>query len=164
MFKFTILVYVLFACGNVSNGGLTLEGILNEEWEIRNNIIDNIYRSVENQNAVIIPIGDHSQPLDIDIDLSLLALTNFDEITGEIDVVASLDIKWTDPNLPTWNSTELGGKDEFSILASQVWTPNLLLLNPATSVKDLTSSSDRVRVNSEQIARWNLIMTLEVCR
>ncbi|WAQ95593.1 ACHA7-like protein, partial [Mya arenaria] len=63
-----------------------------------------------------------------------------------------MQVRWTAANLPEWDKDELGGKTTFSLDSSTIWTPQFLLLNPATTVKDLAATSNRLRINNNQTA------------
>lgn len=127
-----------------------------------NDIRHFITNYVEDIDPQFIPVSDHSEPLDLFVDFTLLSLTNFDEISGEVDMVASLNLTWVGSNLPKWDPMFLNGKDTFALDVSKIWTPRLLLLNPSRAVSDLARFSDRARITHNQTVIWNVISGIQV--
>ena len=109
-----------------------------------------------------IPVFDHSTPLELYVEFTLLSLTNFDEISGELSIVASLNLTWQGSNLPSWDPSLLNGKQTYALSKDKIWTPQLLLLNPARSVLNLAAYSERVRITYNQTVIWHVISGISV--
>lgn len=109
-----------------------------------------------------IPVSDHSEPLELGAEFTLLSMTNFDEISGELSIVASINLTWKGSNLPAWDPSQLGGKETYALSVKDIWTPRLLLLNPAKAVTDLAALSDRARITSDRTVIWQVISGIMV--
>lgn len=128
------------------------------EQDIRN-VITNV---VEKIDPHFIPVSDHSEPLELGAEFTLLSMTNFDEISGELSIVASINLTWKGSNLPAWDPSQLGGKETYALSVKDIWTPRLLLLNPAKAVTDLAALSDRARITSDRTVIWQVISGIMV--
>ena len=95
----------------------------------------------------------------------MLSLAQFDELSGEISLVASLTLQWSAETTPRWNPKYmLGGKESVTISAADVWRPQLFLLNPSKKVQDLTSNLNRLRLGYDGSVEWNIVTILEVSK
>ena len=110
-----------------------------------------------------VPKLNFSEPLELRILFDLLSLASFDELSGEISLVASLTLQWSAETTPRWNPNfMLGGKESVTISAEDVWRPQLFVLNPSKKVQDLTSNLNRLRLGYDGLVEWNIVTILEV--
>ena len=122
-----------------------------------------IKRVLSNTDVEIVPKTNLSEPLDFNITFDLLSLASFDEISGEISLVASLKLSWSAETTPTWNpESMLGGKKSVTVSAADIWKPQLFVLNPSQKVRDLASDLDRLRISYDGSVEWDVVTVIEV--
>lgn len=148
---------------------IPLEDYNNEETEVElefdeidSRIKNIILLPLEKINKEVIPERNVSDSLEVTMDFCLISVTNFDEISGEINMIAFLSLSWNAANLPKWNAEFLGGRTSLTIPSDSIWTPRILVLNPAKSVKDLTAVSRNLRISNNRTVSWDLIAGVEV--
>ena len=120
---------------------------------------------LDQSDKATVPKINFSEPLELRILFDLLSLASFDELSGEISLVASLTLHWSAETTPKWNPNfMLGGKESVTISAADVWRPQLFILNPSKKVQDLTSDLNRLRLGYDGLVEWNIVTILEVSR
>lgn len=139
-----------------------VEEILTDFYTINERIENIILKPLKRINIDVIPHGNMSDSLEVTMDFSLLSVTNFDEISGEINLVVFLRLSWNAVNLPRWNVNLLAGRKSLTLSSSLIWTPRLFVLNPAHSLKDLTSMSQNLRISNNGTVSWDIITGIEV--
>lgn len=71
-----------------------------------------------------------TEPIQISMDFFMKKLKEFSEKENKISVVGSLYIEWADFRL-TWDPTDYDGDlNQTTLFVSNIWAPNLFLLNP----------------------------------
>jgi hypothetical protein len=137
------------------------EGYIDFE-ETNRRIEQVILAPLQKINKEVIPLNNVSDSLEVTMDFSLTSVTNFDEISGEINIVAFLRLSWNAVNLPRWKKELLGGRTSLTISSDSIWTPRVFVLNPAKTVKDLTAVSQNLRISNNGTVSWELITGVEV--
>ena len=118
---------------------------------------------LQQADTEIVPKQNLSEPLDFSISFDLLSLASFEEISGEISIVASLKLVWAAETTPTWNPNYmLGGKKSVTVSAADIWKPQLFVLNPSKKVRDLTSDLERLRIRYDGTVEWSIVTVIEV--
>ncbi|XP_045176744.2 neuronal acetylcholine receptor subunit alpha-10-like [Mercenaria mercenaria] len=77
----------------------------------------------------------------IDINLGLMHITEFDIITQQLHCIGFITAMWDDDRLQ-WNATDYGDMQEFLTLLSDVWSPPLLINNAADEIKIMNDNED----------------------
>ena len=106
-----------------------------------------------NMSTDIRPGLDDSIPLMVNISYNLVALTELNEVKGYIATVGFLYISWMDDRV-TWNSSEYEGVSSVSVDSSKVWTPEILIGNPADTIYQFDDVKTVVRYTSNGLALW----------
>lgn len=83
-----------------------------------------------NYEKVFQPNEYQFEPTNISINFYIRSLHELLEGKGEIGVVGSLVVGWTDVRL-VWNPSDYGGDlNKISVFVNDIWTPYLVLMNP----------------------------------
>ena len=107
----------------------------------------------ENYNADIRPGLDHDTPLVVNVSLNLVSLTKLNEVEGYISTIKFFDISWVDERI-SWNIDIYSGIPSVIFRSEKVWTPDLLLTNPADKMYAFDERTMGVRYTSDGRALW----------
>lgn len=105
-------------------------------------------------NTMVRPIQDQDEPVTINMDLYITAITNVDEKEQTIKLMGYLDMDWTDHQLK-WDPERYGGLKHLVLPIEKVWTPQLLLDNSASSFKELTKEKLQLKVYWNGEVEWS---------
>ena len=84
----------------------------------------------------------------IQTDISLYAINGFDEVAGNIELVAGLRMEWQDQMHQIHSiSFDRSGKDSFMIPYDRIWTPKLILTNAIGETGEVGGSAFYCRYN-----------------
>uniref|UniRef100_K1Q867 Neuronal acetylcholine receptor subunit alpha-6 n=1 Tax=Magallana gigas TaxID=29159 RepID=K1Q867_MAGGI len=96
---------------------------LDQETQLHANLTTKYERKIR-------PFKNQTEPIQISMDFYMEKLKEFSEKENKISVVGSLSIEWKDFRL-TWDPTDYDGDlNQTSLFVSDIWAPNLFLLNP----------------------------------
>ncbi|XP_067664318.1 acetylcholine receptor subunit alpha-type acr-16-like [Haliotis asinina] len=104
-------------------------------------------------NPYIRPVLNQTDQMNVTIQLNIVAITNFDEVSENLSFTAWLDILWHDPFL-TWDPMQYGGTSSINPPANQIWRPNVAVANTMSTFNPVTDSTDLVHVFSNGTVRW----------
>ncbi|XP_045160724.2 acetylcholine receptor subunit alpha-1-B-like [Mercenaria mercenaria] len=107
--------------------------------------------SIANRNDAYIntiPTNDFSQPLEVTLEFEMNSLGGYDAVNGALDVIGSLSMTWKDniSNLAsvTFNTALV---TEVMVDYKSLWTPVIILINSADSIKRIGDETYKVRMN-----------------
>ncbi|XP_074992485.1 neuronal acetylcholine receptor subunit alpha-7-like [Calonectris borealis] len=97
-----------------------------------------LYRELlRNYNRLERPVVNDSQPLVVELQLSLLQIIDVDEKNQVLITNAWLQMSWVDVYL-SWDQYEYPGVQNLRFPADQIWVPDILLYNSADERFDAT--------------------------
>ncbi|NXF21710.1 ACHA7 protein, partial [Rhodinocichla rosea] len=97
-----------------------------------------LYRELlRNYNRLERPVVNDSQPLIVELQLSLLQIIDVDEKNQVLITNAWLQMSWVDVYL-SWDQYEYPGVQNLRFPADQIWVPDILLYNSADERFDAT--------------------------
>ncbi|KAM4709404.1 neuronal acetylcholine receptor subunit alpha-7-like [Discoglossus pictus] len=112
-----------------------------------------LYRDLlRNYNRLERPVVNDSQPLLVELQLSLLQIIDVDEKNQVLITNAWLQIYWNDFYL-TWDQSEFPGVHTLRFPSDQIWVPDILLYNSADERFDATFHTN-VLVNSSGACQY----------
>ncbi|ESO97386.1 hypothetical protein LOTGIDRAFT_114875 [Lottia gigantea] len=79
-------------------------------------------------NPNIRPVLNQSKPVDITIEVYIVAMTDLNEIQQKVEATVWLLVKWKN-ELLTWNATEYGDLEVVEPAPETTWRPNIALSN-----------------------------------
>ena len=113
-------------------------------------LLDNL---TTNYKVGIRPGLNDDSPLVINVTFNLVALTKLNEVEGYISTVEFYDITWKDERI-SWDTDSYEGISSMIFRSDEVWTPELLISNPADQMYKFDEISTVVRYNSDGLALW----------
>ncbi|KAK3609160.1 hypothetical protein CHS0354_011346 [Potamilus streckersoni] len=102
----------------------------------------------------IIPKNDQTEALEITMNMAIYALSGFDAVAGQVEIVGSIQMSWYDEI----SSNKFTYNDVTSIVVPQttIWTPSIVLVNAIDTVKKIGSSTYRPRYSyNDGFVEWN---------
>lgn len=117
------------------------------------NAVDLLTDLLFNTTADIRPGKDLDEPIYVNVSFSIMALNKLNEVEGYISTTGYLYVSWMDFRM-AWDSSLYDDIESISIPANKVWTPELVVSNPADTVQLFDQLSTRVRFNSDGYALW----------
>ena len=106
-----------------------------------------------NYDPDIRPGLDSYVPVVVNITFNLVALTKLNEVEGYISTVQFFDITWTDQRI-TWEPLHNENISHVTLHSDRVWTPELVISNPADAIYVLDEHPTSVRYNNDGLAFW----------
>ena len=107
-----------------------------------------------NYKIGIRPGLNENSPLVINVTFNLVALTKLNEVEGFISTVEFYDIAWRDERI-SWNSDLYDGINSAIFHSDEVWTPELMISNPADQMYKFDEISTIVRYDKDGLALWH---------
>uniref|UniRef100_A0A8W8NF62 Neurotransmitter-gated ion-channel ligand-binding domain-containing protein n=1 Tax=Magallana gigas TaxID=29159 RepID=A0A8W8NF62_MAGGI len=131
-------VYLVLAfCLQQGVEGYTLD----QETQLHANLTTEYDRKIR-------PYQNQTEPIQISMDFYMEKLSEFSEKENKISVVGSLSIEWKDFRL-TWDPTDYDGDlNQTSLFVSDIWAPNLFLLNPYEKQTPILSDGTACTIQS----------------
>lgn len=106
-----------------------------------------------NYTSDVRPGLDKAEPIVINVSLNLVALTKLNEVEGYISTIQFFDITWIDERI-TWNPDLHDGISFMTFRSDKLWTPELIISNPADKIYTFNDLPTAVRYNSDGVALW----------
>ncbi|CAF3033304.1 unnamed protein product [Rotaria sp. Silwood2] len=103
-------------------------------------------------NALITPIYNASEPLDVYFGLALAQIINVYEKEQIVKVNVWLQLRWYDYQMK-WNPDRFGRLDSIRVPPEQVWTPDLVLFNNGDGNYEASYKSNTV-ISSDGHIQW----------
>ena len=104
-------------------------------------------------NKYVRPVTDQTQPVAVQVSLSVIAIQEFDEVLEKFSVVGVLILTWKDANM-VWDAADYGGKGNLFMGYKQVWVPELILSNPSEKLDSFGKEWQLIRYSSDGNAAW----------
>ncbi|XP_045189712.2 neuronal acetylcholine receptor subunit alpha-3-like [Mercenaria mercenaria] len=137
VFFFTVLL-TTFLCAN------------GQTWSGYRTAYETIYNHYYNNGTSltdIIPINNQSNPLAVQMGMTLNSLNGFDAVLGQIDISGSMKLKWTDEVIFTTYSLSVNQVDAVLIDYDKAWSPSLVLVNAVDTVKNIGDTTYKLLYN-----------------
>ncbi|XP_061175588.1 acetylcholine receptor subunit alpha-1-A-like [Saccostrea echinata] len=110
-------------------------------------IVDTFTASTASYNNLIFPRKNFSETILVDIGFSLIAITDFDEVAGTLEVIGILTITWYDELVDdSYSSSDHGPFTEIAIPNEFLWKPPVSLFNSASAIEPVGDPSNYVRM------------------
>ena len=93
-------------------------------------------------------------PINVNITFYLMSLLRFDEIEETVVSVAWLSMSWRDEFLMWHNNPEYNNITEINLKETEIWRPDILLLNTVEGYQSLETGDRLVTVDSDGIVKW----------
>ncbi|XP_046378429.2 neuronal acetylcholine receptor subunit alpha-7-like [Haliotis rufescens] len=108
---------------------------------------------IKNNNPKVRPVKNSSDTITVSLQLYLLSMSDFDEVTQTVTANGFLLVIWKDEFL-TWNASEYGGVSEISPDYGMVWRPYITIRNVVDSVEPLGLDFGIIKVTADGIVNW----------
>ena len=95
------------------------------------NVLSDILKDYDKR---VRPAVDQSQPVYINVSLSLVAIQEFDEVSEKLSIVAVLNLAWYDERMK-WDFWKYNNTYGVNVPMGEIWTPQLVLTNPINMIK-----------------------------
>ncbi|XP_048727569.1 neuronal acetylcholine receptor subunit alpha-6-like [Ostrea edulis] len=105
-------------------------------------------------NKYVRPLTSTSVPVYVNATFSLVGIKEFDEVNGKFSVIGFFTIKWSDPRL-AWKPLLYSNIYTIALPESQVWIPNLTLVNSYDRIEGLGRGIVPVTFTSTGMAYWS---------
>ena len=116
---------------------LLLVGILATVYSQNLTYVKTLYKDLfSDYTQAILPMADHSKPLNIGINFYLASLNYFKEVEEMVSILGVFSLNWTDPSL-TWNPASYGYLYNTVIDPKDMWLPSLFLINRVDTMKPI---------------------------
>ncbi|XP_033741228.1 neuronal acetylcholine receptor subunit alpha-9-like [Pecten maximus] len=110
------------------------------------------FRSYNNK---IFPKIFQIEHLDVDIEFTLVGVTDFDELNGNLEIVGLGVIRWKN-ELLTWNLVDDNPMESILLPQETFWKPPVTLTNSVDSLAELGDSTYKIRTDYEGNVLWNV--------
>ncbi|XP_046378428.1 neuronal acetylcholine receptor subunit alpha-7-like [Haliotis rufescens] len=108
---------------------------------------------IKNNNPKVRPVKNSSDTITVFLQLHLLSMSDFDEVTQTVTANGFFLVSWKDEFL-TWNASEYGGVGEISPDYGMVWRPYITIRNVVDSVEPLGLDFGIIKVTANGIVNW----------
>lgn len=105
-------------------------------------------------NKKVFPRTNQNDNITVELSFFLIAITDFNEVAGEIEMVAYLTAKWEN-ELLRWTITE-SNMLRMLLPQDQLWKPTIVLSNSVESLKELGDKSYRIRIDNDGNHEWQV--------
>jgi hypothetical protein len=103
-------------------------------------------------NKKIFPKETQTDKLTVYMKFYLIAITNFDEIAGQLELVGYIEVSWTNDLIKDWPNV----MTEMLLPQDNFWRPTLVLANSVESLAVLGDSRVKLRINKTGIHLWTV--------
>ena len=108
---------------------------------------------MRNYKTNMLPRNDR-HPINVNITFYLMALLRFDEIEETLVSIAWLSVSWKDQYLMWSENSEYDNITEIYLKESEIWKPDILLLNTVEGYQSLGSGDRLLSIESDGIVTW----------
>ncbi|XP_052088678.1 neuronal acetylcholine receptor subunit alpha-7-like [Mytilus californianus] len=103
----------------------------------------------------IIPMNNHSEPIEISLAFYLLSINSFREIEETLVLTGGLSVIWKDASL-SWNPEDYGNTYSLEVDSTDIWIPWIYLINNAKEFEPVGfDSAFRVYINSSGFVQYS---------
>lgn len=105
-------------------------------------------------NKNVKPVLDQSTTVNFQMDFILLSINEFDTVEGTFSLVGVLNCSWTDESL-VWTPSSYGGLSSINVPQSDIWVPDLFIINQAEKFTPFGKSVDiKLTVSHSGLVSW----------
>ncbi|XP_046573395.1 neuronal acetylcholine receptor subunit alpha-7-like [Haliotis rubra] len=116
--------------------------------------IHQLYTDIfKNNNPLVRPVKNSSDTITVSLQLYLLSMSDFDEVTQTVTANGFFFVTWKDEFL-TWNASEYGGVSEIRPDYGKVWRPYITIRNQVDSVDPLGLDFGIMKVTANGVVTW----------
>ena len=112
-----------------------------------------IHNFTTDYNKYIRPGLDDNNPQVVNVTFNLVALRKINEIEGYISTVQFFYIMWIDKRI-SWDPLQNENIAQLSFRSDNVWTPELVISNPADTIHAFDETPSTVRYSHDGLAVW----------
>ena len=102
----------------------------------------------------LLPLEVFDKPVTINISVNVVSLNSFDDISGELDMTATLNIYWNEERI-NWDSQNYSNINTIIVPYETIWTPQIFLANTVKVMSQLGKEGVMVRVANTGLVSWN---------
>ncbi|XP_060063094.1 acetylcholine receptor subunit alpha-1-B-like [Ylistrum balloti] len=114
----------------------------------------NVFANVSaGYNKELRPILDQFKNVSVSIEMFLISIKNFDEVSGTLNVVAVFTITWRDESL-LWDPSLFGWLYNINIGQNNIWLPKLYNIKVSNSFSALSDNDLKVRIQHDGSIVW----------
>ena len=106
-----------------------------------------------NYNKYVRPVKDQATPVYVFIQLSAIAIQEFDEVLERFSIAGAFIVYWKDDNID-WKPSDYGGVTTVFMGYSDVWVPEIILTNPSEKLDSYGKAWQKIRYDSTGVANW----------
>ncbi|XP_033735711.1 neuronal acetylcholine receptor subunit alpha-9-like [Pecten maximus] len=100
------------------------------------------------------PIDDQDGTLSLYIDMYLLSIKDFDEVSGTLNILGAFMIKWNDVSL-VWDRASYGGLNKVYIEQNNIWLPKLYNIKASNQFTAISDSDMSVKIYYDGRVVWS---------
>lgn len=104
-------------------------------------------------NPKLFPVIDYNKKVKIAMNVALVSINTFDELSGEIVLTMVFYMSWVDERLK-WTPSEYGNKTSLITPPEDIWRPQLYLLESSDTVQEIVNVSLWTRFNNSGVVTW----------
>ena len=112
-------------------------------------------------NKHLRPLKNWSQPLEVDIQMSVIAIVDFNEVKEQIKLTTILKLSWKDEFL-TWEPEEFGNLSHIRIPQHLIWKPYLNIENSIEKLGEFGTPSLHALLESSGKVTWKPVEVFTV--
>lgn len=105
-------------------------------------------------NRHVRPCVSLHEPIEINIEFSMMNINELDELTGKFSVIGFFYISWSDPRIQ-WDSQKFNNVHSLFLPQNLVWKPAILLTNSFAIHHNLGNDEMIIHFSSSGHASWN---------
>ena len=98
--------------------------------------------------------------LEVDVNVYVISINEFNEISGEIEMTVSFDFQWKEDRI-RWIESDYGGINNVLLPSDSVWKPDIFLFNAADKMAKAGQNDVLVRINNTGMARWRTAQVIK---
>ena len=112
-------------------------------------------------NKHLRPLKNWSQPLEVDLQMSVIAIVDFNEVKEQIKLTTILKLSWKDEFL-TWEPEEFGNLSHLRIPQHLIWKPYLNIENSIEKLGEFGTPSLHALLESSGKVTWKPVEVFTV--
>ena len=148
--KLSFPTLVIFLGGLVGSRGQQLLDLVS--------LYSDLFTDYDNE---LLPVYDLKKTTFVNLSSSIQSINQFDELTGQLDLTMLFTLTWIEDRM-TWNPDHYNGITNVLVTVSDVWHPQLEVVESITYIQELGSASHKARlVNLGEIV-WTIANVLQV--
>ncbi|XP_067670848.1 neuronal acetylcholine receptor subunit alpha-7-like [Haliotis asinina] len=109
---------------------------------------------IMNNNPNVRPVKNSSDTVAVSLELHLLSMSDFDEVTQTVTANGFFLVSWKDEFL-TWNASEYGGVSSITPDYGKIWRPYITVWNQVVDAEPLGLDFGVITVTAEGIVTWS---------